>query len=845
MTLLAQNSLLQWFLGGADRIGTPELHWTNLPESWGVFVVLAATALVIAGVTWLYRHEADACPRIVRRFLAGLRLAVLLLLLIMFLQPTVTFKQVRTTKPTIALLRDASMSMAHQDKYRNSVQAAQFANAAGVDVEQLANGQIARAQLLQLAWERNDHQLVRQLREKATVRVIDFADTNTPAAILPALENGKAGPPTNPPPSNPSNPAADQLPEMQMPPLVAQGRGTNIGQALREALIDSNRLAAIVLIGDGQHNGADNPIEFAEKAGGLDIPILTVAVGDPSRPTNLTVTDVYVQATARPDEPFEIEGLLYAQDLAELKANVELVEVAINPRTGKPDAEKSVETREVSFPPRGGRIRLDFQHTVREPGKYLYKLRVPGLENEIELIDNEKLSNPLDVIDDKVRVLLISGAPNWDFRMVQRLLQRDQNISLTCWLQTVDEGGTQEGDERVSQLPRSIEDLGRYNVIMMMDPNPDEFDHQWVDNLKLFCKRKAGGFLYMAGPKFTADFLTLNDLTGIRDILPVRFSGDEILESSQLLANFNTRPGRMLVKDQNLDHPIMTFVGDPAANRQIWDELPNVFWSFPTLAAKPIAQVLLERGDVVNAEGNQPLLVVGRYGAGSTVYLGFTGSWRWRRVGLQAQYFDRFWIQVTRFLTETRSLSGSRRGTIDVDRNEYELGDKIALLVRALDERFEPLQESTLQATIRGDDNWSQTVELRLLPGQEGAYEGTLTAQKTGTFQVELALPGTTEPGLVEPISFRVVPPSAEANALWLNQKLLIDIATASKGQSYQLNELEKMIADLPRLSSKTELNSPPIPLWDLSNRLRYLFFAIPVFLLAIEWAVRKRFRLL
>lgn len=838
MNYFAQNSLMQWLLGGADRAGTPELHWTNLPESWGVFVLLAGAAVVIAGVSWLYRHEAEVCPRIVRRILAGVRLVVLLLLLVMFLQPTVTFKQVRTTKPTIALLRDASMSMAHQDKYRDGAQAAQIASAAGVGVEALANGQIPRADLLQMAWARNNNQLVQRLREKASVRVIDFADAIAPAAVLPALEKGTATPQADPP--DPS-----QTGEMQMPPLVAQGRGTNIGQALREALVDSNRLAAIVLIGDGQHNGPDDPIEFAEKAGALNIPILTVAVGDPSRPTNLTVTDLYVQATARPDEPFEIEGLLYAQDLAETKANIELVEVAINPRTGKPDAEKSVETREVTFPPRGGRIRLDFQHTVTEPGKYLYKLRVPGLENEIELADNEKLSNPLEVVDDKVRVLLISGAPNWDYRMVQRLLQRDKNISLTCWLQTVDEGGTQEGDERISQLPRSIEELGRYNVIMMMDPNPDEFDHQWIENLKLFCKRKAGGFLYMAGPKFTADFLTLNDLTGIREILPVRFSGDEILESSQLLANFNTRPGRMLIKDQNLDHPIMTFVADPAANRQIWDELPSVFWSFPTLAAKPIAQVLLERGDVVNAEGNQPLLVVGRYGAGSIVYMGFTGSWRWRRVGLQAQYFDRYWIQVTRFLTETRSLSGSRRGTIDVDRNEYELGDKIGLLVRALDERFEPLQESTLTATIRGDDNWSQTVELRLLPGQEGSYEGTLTAQKTGTFQVELELPGTTEPGVVEPISFRVVPPSAEASALWLNEKMLNDIATASQGQSYHLNELEKMIEDLPRLSSKTELNSPPIPLWDLSHRMRYLFFAIPVLLLALEWAVRKRFRLL
>jgi hypothetical protein len=74
---------------------------------------------------------------------------------------------------------------------------------------------------------------------------------------------------------------------------------------------------------------------------------------------------------------------------------------------------------------------------------------------------------------------------------------------------------------------------------------------------------------------------------------------------------------------------------------------------------------------------------------------------------------------------------------------------------------------------------------------------------------------------------------------------MLIDIAAASKGQSYGIDQLEQMIADLPRLSSKTELNSPPIPLWDLSDRLRYAFFGLPVLLLAIEWMVRKRFRLL
>jgi hypothetical protein len=510
MGLVAQNSIVQWFLAGEDRAGTPVVHWTNLPESWGVFVLLAGIAAIVFGVTWLYRHEAEICPKGVRRFLACMRLGVLLLLLIMFLQPTVTFRQVRTTKPTIAVLRDASMSMAHTDRFRDPQMAERLARATGSELVELQNGQLSRVQLLERAWAQNDHQLVRELRDKATVRVIDFAETISPAAILPAI--GDEADKSKRLETDSNSPENQQRPlDSQVPPLLANGRGTDIGQALREALVDSNRLSAIVLIGDGQHNGAENPLEFAEKSASLNIPIFTVGVGDPTRPTNLTLTDLYVQSTERPDEPFEIEALLYAQDLAETNATVELIESEINPRTGQPENERIVESREVQFPERGGRVRIDFQQTVTKPGKYVYKLRAPALENEVELADNERASNPLEVLDDQVRVLLVAGAPNWDFQMVQRLLQRDQNINVTCWLQTVDEGGTQAGDERIARLPRTIEEMGRYHVIMLMDPNPDEFDREWIENLKLFCKRKAGGVLYMAGPKFTADFLTLND----------------------------------------------------------------------------------------------------------------------------------------------------------------------------------------------------------------------------------------------------------------------------------------------------------------------------------------------
>ncbi len=169
----------------------------------------------------------------------------------------------------------------------------------------------------------------------------------------------------------------------------------------------------------------------------------------------------------------------------------------------------------------------------------------------------------------------------------------------------------------------------------------------------------------------------------------------------------------------------MSFRSDPAETQEIWSQMPGIYWSFPTLAAKPTARVLLERGDQVNAEGNQPLMVAGRYGAGTVLYLGFHGTWKWRPMGLQAQFFDRFWIQVIRFLVETRSLQGTRRGFIDVEKTEFELGDRITLIGRVLDQQFQPATESEVTAVIRSGDGRSQKIAMKRLPQQEGRFEGT------------------------------------------------------------------------------------------------------------------------
>ena len=141
---LSQSWWLNWLAGNdPQRAGSPELHWANLPESWGVFVFVALVAAVIAAVYWLYRHEMQSCPPRVKQILAIFRTLVLLLLVILLLRPMVTYKQVRLSKPVIGLVRDTSMSIAWKDHYSNPTQAAQTAAATGLDPQQLTGGQVS------------------------------------------------------------------------------------------------------------------------------------------------------------------------------------------------------------------------------------------------------------------------------------------------------------------------------------------------------------------------------------------------------------------------------------------------------------------------------------------------------------------------------------------------------------------------------------------------------------------------------------------------------------------------------------------------------------------------------
>lgn len=811
----------------------PELQWTNLPTSWGVFVLIAVIAAVLWAVFSVYRREIDTCPAWAKMVLSTLRAAVVLLLACVFLGPAIVFLQQRTIRPAIVVVRDASQSMNTPDRYDDPAVAQIAADALRQSPDQVRRDRPTRVRIVNEVLSRENARLIGRIGERGKLVALDFGDQmnklETRLETKPAPEDGKVEEKTA---------AAAQQP---LPPLVAEGRGSDLWMAIRQPLA-GDAPAAIILITDGQHTGKDNPRDAAREAGQRGVPLLVVGVGDPSKPRNLKLANVYVRPQVWQDEPFEIDAMVSAQGVETGEVRVELVEQRIGEGDAALGSGTVVQSLQLPVPEGGGRLRAQFSHTARESGRYIYTVRAEPIEDELAEEDNQLSSAVVKVLSrERVRVLLVAGAPTWEYRLVQKLLARDKTIVVSCWLQTLDEERAQEGTRQITRLPITKDELFYYDVVMLFDPNPQEFDQAWIDLLKDFVGEHSGGLLFMAGPKHSGRLLTSPRTSELAKILPVSFGDVGALEVAALLST-NQRAWPLKVIPANIDHAVMRFYPERQETIQRWETLPGIFWSFPSKDARPTAQVLLEHSDPTlrSVEGSRPLLVAGRYGSGHTLYLGFNGTWRWRRAGRQAEFFDKFWIQSTRYLVEGRSLEGRRRGFVQTDRDRYEIGERITVTARLQDASYDPLVVPKVDATLQAGGESPETLPLLPVANQPGVYEATLTARKTGIHTVRVALPASEAEGGVIETPFSVELPSIETNQVWLDKPLLMDLARLSGGKYFDVNQLDQLAAAIPDKSQTVEARSKPDPLWDVQGMLIML-----VGLLCCEWFLRKRFKLL
>jgi hypothetical protein len=282
---------------------------------------------------------------------------------------------------------------------------------------------------------------------------------------------------------------------------------------------------------------------------------------------------------------------------------------------------------------------------------------------------------------------------------------------------------------------------------------------------------------------------------------------------------------------------IFRFFTDKVTNESfLRDKIQPIFWYRHGVSAKPgVGEVLATHPNDVGPDGRKaPLLVLGRFGAGRTLFSAIDDSWRWRFYTGEG-VFDTYWVQQLRYLARSKKL-GQRRLTFTTLRPVYELGQQVRVNLRVLDPQL--LQQLPEQIRVEIQDASGAVVGHENLVRQEGqpeSYVLNFGADRVGRFTVKLPPIAGGVDAMDLPLEVSV--PRLELVQPQVDRTLLSRLASETLGQTVAIEEARAKLPTLIPSAAKIIPIETSEPLWDAP-----LALVIFVLLITIEWVVRKMY---
>lgn len=821
------RGFLSWLLNLDLKTAGPDaefsLRLNRSPEGWQVFLLVV---VVLVFVAWIYRRDGrETASPYLRGFLAVLRALLLALAIAVLTEPVLLATHIETRRSAVLVLVDDSFSMdlafADADEaLRKRLQAA-MRNATvalhspegaveNVPAQKLTPAHFKRLTRLDVvstalrAGADQGRDFLGVLKEQQDVRLYGFS-----RRISSSNDDGQP------------------LDPFRLAPSSLRGVETRIGDCLREALreLRGQPLAAIVLVSDGRQNGGEDAVQAAQACKSQHVPIFTVGVGDPSEPKDFEVT-VEGPDMVLPDDQSELTALVRYKGYSGIPA------IKVEMRS----AEKVIAAEDVKLGKPGEKTPLLLRFKEAKPGKYTYTIRIPEQEGELRA-DNNVVTHNFQVVDKKVKVLFVEGQdlPRWEYRYLKNALRRDHTTEADVLLATGDGAflwdGT-EGKPALEQFPVTRKEISDYDVLIFGDVNPAIFTSEQVVLIRDFV-REGGGFIMIAGERYAPSEYWQGVWQEMLPVVPQRaaFQTPESGFQEAFPVELTTE-GRRLAWT-HLDP-------DEAANREIWENLPRLFWYFPVKRKKELATTIaVHPFDKDEQGGKMPLIVTMPYGSGRTMFIGVDSLWRWRRA-VGDRYHYRFYNQAIRHLSLAKRLGGQKRFYLGADRNTVAIGDRVVFNAVLKDENHRELTADKVLAhgkTPKGEDF---VVELSRLHDRPGNYEGNYVPVLQGEFTVWLRDDAQPEARQSE-VSFKVEKPQLEYENPRLDRELLENIARAG-GEGGAYADIERLSEVPPKIHPlKLEIPRETVfELWD-----NWLVFGLFTVLITLEWILRKRGRMI
>ena len=189
---------------------------------------------------------------------------------------------------------------------------------------------------------------------------------------------------------------------------------TNFSNIFKTITDNTNNISSVVILSDGVITDGINPIYSAEKVG---IPVFTMGIGDTAK-----LRDI------------EIKSVLY-NEFIYAETSTSLTAAIINNGFANRNVSLSFYENDVLLEQQNIQLSVDgiqnvrLTYTPKTSGEKKLTLALSNLEGERTKANNRKVFY-LNVLSNKVKVLLLAGNPSSDLSFIKNTLLTDNNLSV-------------------------------------------------------------------------------------------------------------------------------------------------------------------------------------------------------------------------------------------------------------------------------------------------------------------------------------------------------------------------------------------------------------------------------
>jgi len=552
--------------------------------------------------------------------------------------------------------------------------------------------------------------------------------------------------------------------------------------SLQERLSAKNP-STVTVISDGILNEGGNPLTIARS---LNAPFSFILVGDSIQKKDLVLKNIFYNKTSfiESSAPVNVQINSFNYD-RDIKINLYA-------------DDKLIDSKDMKVISGQSNYNITFSVMSVMEAIVKYKVEIAGLEDEITLKNNfEEFF--IKFIDNKFKVLVLSGGPSADFAFLSEEIKKVKNFEATFLTQK----------SPAEYYEGTLPDLSTFNSYIFIGYPTSITNPVILNDIKENLDKNNSSLIFFASRN--TDYKKLSVL---EENLPFKLSGYSEAEEETGIKTVSS-PGAEVFKNPGLLSSVNSF--------------PNIFKTASVFSANPSSETFL-----IMSRNSAPALVIESTDKNKSAAFLAYGIYKWKLNPGKNNAGEVLNYILTSSLVAVTDKEAKSKFAAETTKDVYSKYENV--IFKATITNFELRGGENVKVKINGNGFYK---ELELMKKGTRYYEGEINIPSDGNYEytAELYSKGQLEESIRN--RFAIGENNFEYKSTRADNIILSSLAAETKGSNFT-NQSSNEIKDFIQKAnerSKSEYRS--LQNYELNINPYYLIMVI--LLLCAEWFLRKR----